>query len=41
MSELALPPVQVVAEENTAQTQVTLTWRPPGSTGSGVGLEDF
>ncbi|NLM89840.1 MAG: hypothetical protein GX179_01455, partial [Candidatus Cloacimonetes bacterium] len=41
MSELALPPVQIVAEENTAQTQVTLTWRPPGSTGTGVGLEDF
>ena len=41
MSELALPPVQIVATENTAQTQVTLTWRPPGSTGTGVGLEDF
>ncbi|MDD3607067.1 MAG: choice-of-anchor D domain-containing protein, partial [Candidatus Cloacimonas acidaminovorans] len=41
MSELALPPVQIVAEENAAQTQVTLTWRPPGSTGTGVGTEDF
>ena len=41
MSELALPPVQILAVENTAQTQVTLTWRPPGSTGTGAGLEDF
>jgi hypothetical protein len=40
MNEIALPPVQVLAVENVAQTQVALTWRPPGSTGGG-GVEDF
>jgi hypothetical protein len=40
MNEIALPPVQVIAVENTAQTQVNLTWRPPGATGGG-GVEDF
>jgi len=41
MSEFAQAPVQILAVENTAQTQVTLTWLPPGSTGTGAGLEDF
>ncbi|MEN6444774.1 MAG: carboxypeptidase regulatory-like domain-containing protein [Candidatus Cloacimonas sp.] len=41
MSELALPPVNILATENTAQTQITLTWSPPGSTGTGAGSEDF
>lgn len=41
MTEEALPPVQIVATENTAQTQVALTWRPPGSGGGGAGEEDF
>lgn len=40
MNEIALPPVQVQATENAAQTQVTLTWRPPGATGGGL-VEDF
>ena len=40
MNEIALPPRQVVATENTAQTQVALTWRVPGGTGGG-GVEDF
>lgn len=40
MSEIALPPVQVLATENAAQTQVALTWRPPGATGGG-GVDDF
>jgi hypothetical protein len=40
MNEVALPPVHVVATENAAQTQVALTWRPPGSTGGG-GVQDF
>ncbi len=39
MSEIALPPFLVVATENTAQTQVSLTWHTPSGTGGGV--EDF
>ncbi|MDD4308746.1 MAG: carboxypeptidase regulatory-like domain-containing protein [Candidatus Cloacimonetes bacterium] len=40
MIEVTDPPRNVLATENTAQTQVTLTWRPPGSTGGG-GVQDF
>ncbi len=40
MIEVTNPPRAVLATENTAQTQVALTWRPPGSTGGG-GVEDF
>lgn len=41
MTEVTNPPRNVVATENTAQTQVTLTWRNPGSTGGGAGVQDF
>ncbi len=40
MSELAFPPRQVQAIENTAQTQVSLAWMAPGTSG-GAGIEDF
>ncbi|MDZ4122068.1 MAG: carboxypeptidase regulatory-like domain-containing protein, partial [Candidatus Cloacimonadaceae bacterium] len=40
VNELTLPPVQVQAELNQAQTSVTLTWRPPGSAG-GFYFSDF
>ncbi len=40
MIEINNPPRTVVATENVAQTQVTITWRPPGSTGGG-NVEDF
>jgi hypothetical protein len=33
LNEIAVPPGQVVAEENLAQTQVTITWRTPGAPG--------
>ncbi|MDD4223870.1 MAG: carboxypeptidase regulatory-like domain-containing protein, partial [Candidatus Cloacimonetes bacterium] len=39
MAEIALPPFNVQATENTAQTQVSLTWLTP--TNAGGGLEDF
>ena len=38
MSETAVPPRYVQATENTEQTQVSLVWRSPGSSG---GVEDF
>jgi len=40
MSEIALPPTNVVATQNAAQTQVSLIWRNPGSGGGGA-EEDF
>ncbi|MDD2332162.1 MAG: carboxypeptidase regulatory-like domain-containing protein, partial [Candidatus Cloacimonetes bacterium] len=40
LNELTLPPVQVLAELNPPETAITLTWRPPGSTG-GAEDEDF
>ena len=40
MSQIALPPTNVVATENAAQTQVGLIWRAPGSGGGGA-TEDF
>jgi hypothetical protein len=40
MNEIALPPWQVTATENTAQTQVSLAWRTP-SGGAAGGVEDF
>ncbi|MFO7660609.1 MAG: carboxypeptidase regulatory-like domain-containing protein, partial [Candidatus Cloacimonadaceae bacterium] len=35
LNELTSPPVGVLAELNTAETAVTVTWSPPGATGPG------
>ncbi len=40
MAEIALPPFNVLATENAAQTQVSLSWRTPTGGGRG-GNEDF
>ncbi|MCK9158710.1 MAG: carboxypeptidase regulatory-like domain-containing protein, partial [Candidatus Cloacimonas sp.] len=40
MDELAMPPLQVLASENTAQTEVLVSWRPPSSIGYDV-ADDF
>ncbi|MDZ4183175.1 MAG: carboxypeptidase regulatory-like domain-containing protein [Candidatus Cloacimonadaceae bacterium] len=31
LNEIAMPPTQVVAEENITQTRVTIIWQPPGA----------
>jgi len=39
LSEIALPPGQVVATENVEQTQVTVVWSHPGAIGPGMDFE--
>lgn len=41
LTELTLPPSNLQAVENAAQTQVTLTWRVPSSGGGSSNLNDF